>query len=108
MNQQNPITRTGSILPNRMPFTNPGSVSNSGNSYFTNQESKIYKLNLHILENADEISIFLNNSNTQSNNSNSNQNSNSPSDANFEDILYEQKNNVKMNKLNKNLPPLLN
>lgn len=34
-----------------MVYTNPGAISNSGSSYFTNQKSKIDKLNLNILEN---------------------------------------------------------
>jgi hypothetical protein len=36
-------------LPNIMPYTNLGAISNSGNKYFTNQKSKILKLNMDIL-----------------------------------------------------------
>lgn len=42
-----------------MPYTNPSSISNSSNAYFTNQTSKIYKKNYNILNNADSYSNYL-------------------------------------------------
>jgi len=103
------MSQTNFILPNKMPFTNPGSISNSGNAYFTNPESKIYKFNMDILENSDIMSNYLNDLEKQKNNNrNNNLNfTNTNTDANFEDILQQQKNYVKLNKLNVDLPPLI-
>ena len=46
-------------LPNRKPYTNPGAISNSGNTSFTNPRSKIYKLNLGILNNYNDIKSII-------------------------------------------------
>lgn len=48
-----------SFLPERNAYTNPSAISNSGASYFTNQKSKILKLNLNLVSNGDAINNFL-------------------------------------------------
>jgi hypothetical protein len=89
-------------MPNKNPYTNPNSISNSGAYNFTNQKSKIFKLNMNLIENGDLIQNFLVN---QYNNkfNNKNYNSNTFSDVKIENdfitILQNQRNNVKLNKL---------
>lgn len=89
-----------SNLINRMPFTNPGAISNSGNKYFTNQRSKIFKLNLNILDNYDTIISYLNTKSSEQINVNSNKNIDTNIDGDFTSILSQQNNNSKTNKLN--------
>lgn len=48
-----------SFLPERNAYTNPSAISNSGASYFTNQKSKILKLNLNLVSNGDALNNFL-------------------------------------------------
>lgn len=44
-----------------MVFTNPGAISNSGSSYFTNPRSKISKMDLNLITNGDILYKFINN-----------------------------------------------
>jgi hypothetical protein len=92
-----------STLPNRMPYTNPGAISNSGNTYFTNTRSKILKLNMGILNNSDAINNYLNVISSEQKNVNVNTNTNTftngYSGEDFLSILEQQKNNSKSNKL---------
>ncbi len=82
-------------LPNRMPYTNPGAISNSGNKYFTNQKSKILKLNMGIIDNSNAIQNY------QSTKSSEHVNVNSKTNVqtDFQSILAQQKNSSKSNKL---------
>lgn len=90
-------------LPNKTPYTNPNSISNSyNNKYFTNQKSKIFKRNLNILNNANEYSntyvpiyLFGDNTTNQYNQSITSVNT----VPNFLNILEQQRNNTKLNKL---------
>ena len=43
-----------------MVYTNPGAISNSGNSYFTNPRSKITKMDLDLIINGDAQYFFAN------------------------------------------------
>ncbi len=92
-------------MPNRNPYTNSNAISNSGANYFTNRKSKILKLNLNLIENADLLQEFLLNEykNQFNNNSTSNSNSNSNTylkkENDFLAILQYQKTNSKLNKL---------
>lgn len=99
-----------SNLPNRMPYTNPGAISNSGNTKFTNQRSKILKLNIGIIDNSNAINNYQSaksseqvnvNSNTNTfTNINSNTYRNTNTNIDFLTILEQQKNDSKTNKLN--------
>jgi len=88
-------------MPNRNPYTNSNSISNSGSNYFTNRKSKILKLNLNLIENGDLIQSFLLNEYDKILNSNSNTNFNSEikTENDFMSILQNQRNNSKLNKL---------
>ena len=110
------------LLPSRLPYTNAGAISNSGNKYFTNQKAKIVKMNFSIVNNSNASVTFpipnssntsnnsntLNTSNTSnnsnisntSNTSNTSNNSNISNTSNFNDVLSQQKNYSKYNKLN--------
>ncbi len=44
-----------------MVYTNPGAISNSGNSYFTNQRSKIAKIDLNLIRNGEMMYEFITN-----------------------------------------------
>lgn len=93
-----------SNLPNRMPYTNPGAISNSGNKYFTNPRSKILKLNLGIIDNADQIINFLNTKLNDQNkyyvDTNTKTNTSTNVDGDLKTILDQQKKYSKNNKLN--------
>ena len=83
-----------------MPYTNPNSISNSGNSYFTNQKSKIYIHNLNIINNADQYNNFLNQQFI--NNLSITPNKYTPQTNTTNDFLFilqTQKKNSKLNKL---------
>jgi maltose-binding protein MalE len=90
----NPNDNDLELVPNRMPYTNPNAISNSGGTYFTNQKSKILKLNLNIINNSNVP--FYNYSN-QLIKKKSTPNTNPQID--FREILLQQKNNSKFNKL---------
>jgi hypothetical protein len=90
-----------SDLPNRMAYTNPGAISNSGNAYFTNQKSKIYKLNLNISNNANEISNYLNLISSEQINTNTGSNNNYSGNS-LINILEQQK---KYSESNKSVKP---
>lgn len=84
---------------NRMPYTNPGGISNSGGSSFINQKSKILKLNMNLIENGD---AFLNYFNSLQSSQISNVNTNTTIPENdFKLILQEQRNSNKINRLTK-------
>ncbi len=90
-----------SDLPNRMPYTNPSAISNSANKYFTNPTSKISKLNLNILNNANAMNNYLSVKSSKQTNTNTNTNANTNSDGDLINILQQQKNNSKLNKISK-------
>lgn len=83
-------------LPNRMPYTNPTAISNSGNKYFTNQKSKILKLNLDILDNSSILQNYLSAKISEQVNVSSNTNT----VTDFRSVLAQQKNTSRTNKLN--------
>ena len=86
-----------SNLPNNIPYINPFSISNSGNKYFTNPKSKIYKLSVNILTNSNTTNYDIKKKiNSTSNNSNSTNNNTQPD---LISILNQQKNNSKNEKL---------
>ncbi len=87
------------VLPNRMPYTNPGAISNSGNKYFTNPKSKISKLNMGILDNANAIENYQSAISSEQINTNSNTNTFTNVGLDFKSILAEQNNNSRTNKL---------
>jgi hypothetical protein len=87
---------------NKYPYTNPGAITNSGNTYFTNPSSKIYKLNLNLVTNFDEYNDFLVEEFKQraiAKNFNQNK-SNATTSNDFTTILKNQRSNGKLNKLN--------
>lgn len=88
-----------SLLPNRMPYTNPGAISNSGNKYFTNQKSKILKLNMGIIDNSNAIQNYQSAKSSEQRNVNTNTNTFTNSGNDFMSILSQQKNSSKSNKL---------
>jgi hypothetical protein len=102
------MSRFFSFLPNRMPYTNPGAISNSGNTYFTNPRSKISKLNLDILDNSDAINSYLSAKLSEQKyvNPNTNTFTNPYAGDDFQSILSQQKNNSKSNKLGQLDPTL--
>lgn len=101
------MSRTLSFLPNRMPYTNSGAISNSGNKYFTNPKSKISKLNMDILDNAIILNNYLNEQFSGQNNINSNTTlTNKYIGDDIQSILTQQKINSKLNKLS-HLDPTL-
>lgn len=83
------------LLPNRMPYTNPGAISNSGNKYFTNQKSKVLKLNMGIIDNSNAIQNYQSAISSEQVNVNSNTNT----QTDFRSVLSQQKNSSKTNKL---------
>lgn len=85
------------LLPNKLPYTNPSAISNSGNKYFTNQKSKIFKLNMSILDNSNASVDVSTNTNANTNTNTTNANTNIYMD--FKEILEQQKNLSKSNKL---------
>lgn len=79
-----------------MVYTNPQAISNSANNkHFTNQKAKIYKVNLNIIDNADNLNNFLVKqfNNQQKTNSSLPINS-SINDNDFKIILQYQRNNI--------------
>jgi len=102
------MSRIFSFLPNRMPYTNPGAITNSGNTYFTNPRSKISKLNLNILDNSDAINNYLNSISSEQKyvNPNTNTFTNPYAGDDFQSILSQQKTNSKSNKLDQLNPTL--
>lgn len=90
-------------MPNRNPYTNPNSISNSGNNYFTNRKSKIIKQNINLIENGELLQSFLVNqfnNNFNKKNYDSNYIFDAEIENNFLLILQNQKKNSKLNKLN--------
>ncbi len=88
-------------MSNRNPYTNPNAISNSGSSYFTNQKSKILKLNLNLIANANMLNDFLveeYNKNIKTTSTTTSIPTQNTTDD-FLTILQNQKNNSKLNKL---------
>lgn len=82
-----------------MVYINPQAIPNSGNTeYFTNQKSKISKIILNIIDNADNLNNFLVKqfNNQQKTNSSLPINS-SINDNDFKIILQNQRNTSKFN-----------
>jgi esterase/lipase superfamily enzyme len=87
-----------------MVYTNPGAISNSGNSYFTNQRSKITKMDLDLIRNGDAQYYFANLEleNRMGGTTNTNTNTNTNNTINQTDyrlVLAQQKINSKYGRL---------
>jgi hypothetical protein len=75
-----------------MVFTNPGGISNSGASNFTNQKGTIHKLNLNLVINGDSQYYYVGSSPQNSNGTSGSQND-------YRLVLAQQKLSSRFNKL---------
>lgn len=83
-----------------MVYTNPHSISNSGNvQNFTNQKAKIHRYNLNVIENGDIFNNFLVKQfdEYQTGSGSTFQTNQSTNDNDFRTILQNQRNNAKLN-----------